>query len=473
MTNKQDHRIPSVKILVTGATGYVGGRLVPRLLEAGHTVHVLVRDANRVQGRPWSHGVTIHEGDLLDETSLEGLPAFDVAYYLVHAMGAGGDFESAETSAANAFVQKIRTKHCIYLGGLQPAGEAKAHLRSRAHTGKILSQLPITEFRAGPIIGSGSASFEMVRYLTERLPMMVTPKWVQRKVRPIAIRDVLSYLEAAAKAGPQGIIDIGSDVLTFAQMMQGYAEVRGLRRRVLVPTPVLAPGLAARWVQLVTPVSNKLAIPIIKGMSQDLVGDIGKVRRVFPDIHPVGYAEAVSLALGRIEADDVETRWSNAQGDEGFRLNDWENLKQETRSIHVDAPPAEVFRVVSSLGGETGWLAWQWAWRLRGALDRFVGGPGLRRGRRSRTSMVPGDAVDFWRVEAVEQDALIRLRAEMRLPGKAWLQFETVPHEGGTLLTQTALFEPRGVPGILYWMAVYPLHKPLFKAMVKAIGEAA
>ncbi len=462
-----------VRILVTGATGYVGGRLVPRLLAAGHDVHVLVRDAGRVVGRSWSTQVVVHEGDLLDLKTLAALPACDAAYYLVHAMGAGGDFESAEAKAAKHFVEAIRTDHCIYLGGLQPVAEARAHLRSRAETGRILAALPLTEFRAGPIIGSGSASFEMVRYLTERLPVMVTPKWVHRKVRPIAIRDVLSYLEAALDEGPQGIVDIGSEVLTFAQMMQGYAEVRGLRPRWLVPTPVLAPGLAARWVQLVTPVSNRLAIPIIRGMSHDLVGDVGKVHRVFPEIHPIGYAEAVSLALGRIESDDVETRWSNAQGDEGYELNDWENLKQETRSIHVDASPSKVFRVVSSLGGETGWLAWQWAWRLRGAVDRMVGGPGLRRGRRSRTRMVPGDAVDFWRVEAVEEDRLLRLRAEMRLPGKAWLQFETVPHEGGTLLTQTALFEPRGVPGILYWMAVYPFHRPLFKAMVKAIAEAA
>ncbi len=462
-----------MRILVTGATGYVGGRLVPRLVASGHEVHVLVRDAKRVQGRPWSTDVGVHEGDLLDGDSLADLPAFDVAYYLVHAMGGAGDFESAESRAAGLFVEHVRTQHCIYLGGLQPAGQARAHLRSRAETGRILAKLPLTEFRAGPIIGSGSASFEMVRYLTERLPAMVTPKWVHRKVRPIAIRDVLSYLEAAIEEGPQGIIDIGSEVLTFAEMMQGYAEVRGLRKRLLIPTPVLAPGLAARWVQLITPVSNRLAIPIIKGMSDDLVGDVGKVHRVFPDIHPIGYKEAVSLALGRIEADDVETRWSSAQGGVGFELTDWENLKQESRSIHVDASPADVFRVVSSLGGETGWLAWSWAWRLRGAVDRVVGGPGLRRGRRSRTRMVPGDAVDFWRVEAVEQDALIRLRAEMRLPGKAWLQFEMVPHEGGTLLTQTALFEPRGVPGILYWMAVYPFHRPLFKAMVEAIGEAA
>ncbi len=458
---------------MTGATGYVGGRLVPRLVASGHEVHVLVRDAKRVQGRSWSSDVVVHEGDVLDADSLDGLPSFDIAYYLIHAMGSAGDFEAAEAQAARLFADHIITKHCIYLGGLQPAGAARAHLRSRAETGRILSALPLTEFRAGPIIGSGSASFEMVRYLTERLPAMVTPKWVHRKVRPIAIRDILSYLEGAIKAGPQGIVDIGSDTLTFAQMMQQYAEVRGLRKRLLIPTPVLAPGLAARWVQLVTPVSNRLAIPIIRGMSHDLVGDLGKAGRVFPDIHPIGYQQAVSLALGRIEADDVETRWSNAQGTEGFALTDWENLKQETRSIHVDAPPDEVFKVVSSLGGDTGWLAWQWAWRLRGAMDRVVGGPGLRRGRRSRTRMVPGDAVDFWRVEAVEQDRMIRLRAEMRLPGKAWLQFEMVPSDGGTLLTQTALFEPRGVPGILYWMAVYPFHRPLFKAMVEAIAEAA
>ncbi len=459
-----------VRILVTGATGYIGGRLIPRL--AGHDVHVLVRDASRVAGRPWSDQVTVHEGDLLAADSLAGLPSFDVAYYLVHAMGGKGDFEDAERRAAENFRDHVQAEHIVYLGGLQPDGDARAHLRSRAMTGEILSDRPTTEFRAGPVIGSGSASFEMVRYLSERLPVMVTPKWVQRRVRPVAIRDVLAYLVAAIDKGPQGIVDIGGEPLTFAEMMQGYARVRGLRKRLLVPTAILAPGLAARWVQLITPVSNRLAIPIIQGMTSDLVGDTGKATEAFPHIVPTGYEAAVRLALERLADDDVETWWSSAQGSPGYALQDWENLKQETRSIHVDAAPEDVFAVVERLGGDHGWLAWQWAWELRGAMDRIVGGPGLRRGRRSQTKMVPGDAVDFWRVEAVEAGRLIRLRAEMRLPGKAWLQFETVPDGDGTLLTQTALFEPKGVPGILYWGAVYPFHKPLFKAMVEAIKEA-
>ncbi len=462
----------AVRILVTGATGYVGGRLVPRLLDAGHEVHVFVRSAERVQQRPWSDQVTIHVGDMLHPEALHGAPPFDVVYYLVHGMADGPGFEAADAEAAALFAQAVETQHMVYLGGLQPPGEASAHLRSRAAVGRILAAAhPTTEFRAGPIIGSGSASFEMCRYLTERLPVMVTPRWVSNKISPIAIRDVLAYLLAAIDAGPQGIVDIAGDELEFRQMMQQYAEVRGLPKRRIIPTPVLAPTLAGRWVQFITPVSNKVALPIIEGIKTDLVADTRKA--AVYGIEPTPYREAVRLALQRIEDDLVETRWTSASGDGAYVFEDEQNLLRETARIHVEAPPLTVFDTVSRVGGEQGWPAWDWAWRIRGGIDRLLGGPGTRRGRRSPNVLLPGDAVDFWRVEAVDRPHLLRLRAEMKLPGKAWLQFECKPAGEGTELVQTAFFEPKGLAGMLYWKSLYPVHRLLFRDMVEALAKQA
>lgn len=458
---------------MTGATGYVGGRLVPRLLAAGWDVHVLVRDAGRLAQRPWSDDVTVHVGDLMAPETLEQLPTFAVAYYLVHGMTGNKDFEDRDAVAARNFAA-VRRAHTVYLGGLQPVGEAASHLRSRAEVGAILAeQGPCTEFRAGPVIGSGSASFEMVRYLTERLPVMVTPRWVGNRIRPVAIRDVLAYLVAAADKRPVGILDVGADVVRFADLMQAYAQARGLRRRALLPTPVLAPKLAARWVQFVTPVPNTLAIPIIEGMREDLVGDPAEARRLFADIEPTPLAEALRLAVGRTDADDVETRWGGAAPSATYQVVDEENLVQEIRTAYADAAPEAVFVVLLRMGGENGWPAMDWAWRLRGAMDRAVGGPGLRRGRRSRSTLRPGDELDFWRVEAVEAPTRLRLRAEMKLPGTAWLEFTIEPLGDGSRITQTASFEPRGLPGLLYWKSLYPVHRVLFRRMVRNIARAA
>lgn len=482
-----------MRVLVTGATGYVGGRLVPRLLEAGHEVHALVRDARRVAGRTWSDLVTVHEGDLTDADSLAPLRGlrFDAAYYLVHGMAEAGGFEAREQAAARNFAAAVRTEHCVYLGGLQPKhGEPREHLRSRAEVGRVLAEaLPTTEFRAGPIIGSGSTSFEMVRYLTERLPAMVTPRWVRNEVQPIAVRDVLRYLLAALDAGPVGVVDVGGEPVSFGDMMRRYARLRGLRRRILIPTPVLAPRLAARWVGFVTPIPNRLAVPIIDGVRTPLLADLGAARRNFPDIKPMGYDEAVALALRRVDADEVETRWSGAAATgggvaasgagttpaaTGYELHDAENRKQEVRAVVVDAPAGEVFAVVAGLGGDRGWPAWDWAWRARGALDRFVGGPGLGRGRRRQDLLLPGDAVDFWRVEAVEVPRLLRLAAEMRMPGRAWLEFRVEPlGDARSRLVQTALFEPKGVPGLAYWWSLYPVHRWLFRDLARAIRREA
>jgi len=315
-----------------------------------------------------------------------------------------------------------------------------------------------------------------VRYLTERLPAMVAPRWILNPVQPIAIRDVLAYLLAALAAGPQGVVEIGAERLSFREMMQGYAAARGLRRWIL-PVPVLAPGLAARWVGWVTPIPNRLAIPLIEGIVTPVVADTERATQLFPAIHPIGYREAVGRALDRTRLGNVETRWSGALGAPSAavtcELRDREGLIQEVRTVKTPASPEAVFASFCALGGEAGWPAWQWAWRMRGALDRLLGGPGLRRGRRDARELWPGEALDFWRVEAVEAPRLLRLRAEMKVPGRAWLQYEAVPEGPGTRLVQTALFEPEGLAGALYWYLLYPVHARIFSDLARALARRA
>lgn len=466
-----------MKILVTGATGYIGGRLVPLLLDKGHQVRVMVRDPGRVAGREWSSKVEVVRGDVEDPASLVGaVSGVDAAYYLVHLMGTGGDFARRDRAAAKNFVAAAGgLGHVIYLGGLLPqAAEISDHLSSRAEVGEILrAGLPATEFRAGPVIGSGSASFEMVRYLTERLPAMIAPRWIRNEVQPIAVRDILQYLLLALDRGPSGIYNVGTTPLTFKGMMQEFAAVRGLRR-VIVPVPVLAPRLAALWVGLVTPISNRLAVPLIEGVTHPVVADTSRTLEDFPEVTPLSYREAVTRALRQTTENAVTTRWTNALGDTAsFELTQAEGLIRETRRSHTSAGPEATFRAFASLGGETGWLFWNWAWSLRGLMDQVVGGPGLRRGRRHPTDLEPGDAVDFWRVEKVEPPHLLRLRAEMKVPGRAWLQLEAVPEEGGTQLIQTAIFEPFGLGGQLYWNLLYPVHKVMFSGLVRRIARRA
>jgi len=470
-----------MKILVTGATGYIGGRLIPRLLDSGHDVAVLVRDARRFMGRPFADRVTVIEGDLLQPDTLrDKLRGFDAAYYLVHSMLAAADFERKDRAAAEHFTEAVGDgPHVIYLGGIMPESDnVSRHLRSRAETGRVLrDHLPdrVTEFRAGPIIGSGSASFEMVRYLTERLPVMVTPRWVRNAVQPIGMRDVLRYLEAALDVGPVGIVPIGGDRLTFRAMMQDYAAERGLSRRWILATPVLAPGVAARWVGFFTPIPNRMAVPLVQGLIEPLIADTGKARDYFPDIEPLGYREAVRRALQRVDSEMVETRWSGSLGpDTPTVLSDEEGLIREVRRIHVDAPPEVVFDTFSAVGGRTGWLVCNWLWTIRGWLDKLVGGPGLRRGRRHPTELHEGEAVDFWRVERIDRPTRLRLRAEMKVPGRAWLQWEVEPRDaGGSMLTQTALFEPLGPFGVIYWYLLYPLHGVIFGGMARELARRA
>ncbi len=465
-------------VLVTGATGYIGGRLTARLVERGVPVRVLVRDPRRIRGRWWAKQVEVVSGDLFDAASLEAaLDGVEQAYYLVHSMTHADDYANRDRIAARNFVHAGRQlRHCIYLGGLVPeAVEVSEHLNSRGETGAILrGGLPTTEFRAGPIVGSGSASFEMVRYLTERLPFMIAPKWIRNEVQPIAVRDVLTYLMTARDHPPSGIIEIGgADRLSFADMLHGYAEVRGLRRTI-IPVPIFAPRLAALWVDKITPIPRRLAEPLIEGIAHPVVADTRKAREVYPEIQPMAYAVAVQRALARLSEHAVESRWSDALGtDQYYELRDREGVLEETRAIYVEAQPDQVFRAFCRLGGDQGWLVWNSLWKIRGFIDRMVGGPGLRRGRRDPSWLYLGEAVDFWRVETVERPRLLRLRAEMRIPGKAWLQFTAVPEGSGTRLIQTALFAPRGLFGLLYWYAMYPAHLFIFGDMARALAALA
>jgi uncharacterized protein YbjT (DUF2867 family) len=464
-----------MRVLVTGATGYIGGRLIPQLLAHGFRVRVLVRDASRIEGRPWLQDVEVAVGDILDRDSLAAaLDGVDHAYYLVHSMMSEG-FQELDRRAAETFVSAspASLRKVTYLGGLVPTGEQRsAHLRSRSEVGAILrASLPAFELRAGPIIGSGSASFEMLRYLTERLPAMIAPRWIDNLVQPVAIDDVLQYLVRAASSPVTGVVEIGADRLSFRQMMQTYAEVRGLHRRILA-VPVLAPRVAGLWVGLVTPIPNRLAVPLIEGIVEPVVADTSRARALFPAIQPIRYRDAVVAAL-RTDM-EIETRWSGAlhRGDV-YELTDREGLIREVRSIRVNASPSRVFAAFTSLGGDRGWRVWNLAWKVRGALDRLVGGPGLRRGRRDPQRLLAGESLDFWRVESIEKDRRLRLRAEMRVPGEAWLQWEVIDEDGGSRLIQTATFAPRGLLGPLYWYALYPLHARIFSDLAHAIAREA
>ena len=475
------------RILVTGATGYVGGRLVPRLLEEGHAVRVLLRDPSRLEGHPWRSRVEVVQGDVLRPETLAGaLAGVRYAYYLIHSMSSRGDFGARDLEAAGNFgraAKEAGVERLIYLGGLgDPESDLSHHLRSRQETGAALAEagVPVTEFRAAIIVGSGSVSFEIIRYLTERLPVMICPSWVYTRVQPISIRDVLAYLigalEAPASAGQ--VVEIGgADVLTYGEMMMEYARSRQLWRR-LIPVPVLTPKLSSYWVHLVTPISSSIARPLIQGLRNETIVRDDRARELFPWIRPLCYREALDLALERLRTGRVETSWSDAlagsKGDSSVvTLGEQEGIILEHRRRTVAATPPQVFKVFTGLGGDRGWLYANWLWRLRGGLDRLVGGVGFRRGRRHPDELRPGDALDFWRVEDVEPDQLLRLRAEMKVPGLAWLEFRATEASGGACLEQTAFFVPKGLSGLLYWYLVYPFHGLIFSGLARRIADRA
>ncbi|MEV2248722.1 SDR family oxidoreductase [Streptomyces sp. NPDC049970] len=485
----------ALRCLVTGASGYIGGRLVPELLEAGHRVRCLARSPEKLRDYPWAGQAEVVKGDVTDADSVaDAMRDIDVAYYLVHALAGGPGFEKTDREAARIFGEQARAagvRRIIYLGGLTPddvpARELSPHLRSRAEVGHILleSGVPTTVLRAAVIIGSGSASFEMLRYLTERLPVMVTPSWVSTRIQPIGVRDVLRYLVGSAHMPPDvnRAFDVGGpDILTYRHMMEQYARVAGLRR-VILPVPMLSPGLSSIWIGMVTPVPRNLARPLAESLRYEVVCDEHDIARYVPDGpgQPFSFDTALSLALNRVREANVTTRWSSAStpgipSDPLPTDPDWAggSLYTDVRELDVDASPEALWRVVEGIGGVNGWYSFPLAWAVRGWLDRLVGGVGLRRGRRDAQRLRVGDSLDFWRVEEIEPGRLLRLRAEMRLPGLAWLEmYAETGEDGRSRYRQRAVFHPLGLLGHAYWWSVSPFHAVVFGGMARNIARAA
>ncbi|MBN9193502.1 SDR family oxidoreductase [Microbacterium sp.] len=479
------------RALVLGATGYIGGRLVPRLLAAGYRVRVLARHPERAEGFSWGGEVEIVAGDATDPDAVARATAdVDVLYYLVHSMATGGGFEDSDRKVAQvvaAQAARARVGRIVYLGGLHPDGELSRHLRSRVEVGDILlrSGVPTIVLQAGVVIGSGSASFEMVRHLTDVLPYMPAPRWVRNHIQPIAVRDVLYYLLGAARvpADLNRTLDIGGpDVLRYGQMMNGYAVEAGLHQRPIAALPVLTPGLASHWVNLVTPIPRSIARPLVESLQHDCVMRDHDVDALIPP--PAGgltpYRRAVRLALGRVASDAVETSWQDAgvlgaPSDPLPSDPEWAGrvVYTDTRTAHTTAPVERLWAVIEGIGGTNGWYSTPVLWALRGWMDKVVGGVGLARGRRRKSAVVVGDAIDFWRVEAIEPGRMLRLRAEMRVPGLAWLELRATPEASGARYDQRAVFFPRGLAGRLYWLGVLPFHGLIFRGMANRITSTA
>ncbi len=474
-----------LRVLVTGATGYIGGRLVPRLLEKGHHVRCVARNPGRLAGYVWP-GAEIVAGDLEEpDIFWNVLDGMDVAYYLVHSMAAGKGYSERDRMMALNFAgaaARAGIKRIIYLGGLgDPQLAGGEHLASRQEVGRCLAStgVPVIEFRAAVIVGSGSASFEIIRNLVERIPVMIAPTSVRTRCQPIGIRSVLDYLvEALDHPTARGIYEIGGeDVLSYLDMMKRYARIRGLRR-LIMPFPVPLPELTAYWVDLVTPIPFSIARPLVESLNTQVVVRSDAARTTFR-VQPTGYDAAVRLALMRISERSVATTWasslsslSHEMGDEDF-LGSHEGMLLDRKRRRVKASPERLFETICRLGGEEGWPAGNLLWQLRGLMDRMAGGAGMRRGRRHPRELRVGDPVDWWRVEALQAPHLLRLRAEMKLPGSAWLQFEVQPDPMGSRVEQTAFFEPDGVLGVAYWYAVLPFHRFVFPGLIKALKARA
>jgi uncharacterized protein YbjT (DUF2867 family)/uncharacterized protein YndB with AHSA1/START domain len=474
-------------IAVTGATGYVGTRLVPRLAAAGYGVRCLVRSPRKLRDRPWfgDAAIEVVEANLDDEAALAGhLRGCDVAYFLVHSMQAGKEFAAQDRELATRFAGACATagvKRIIYLGGLGETGaQLSAHLASRREVEDVLSAgtVPVTTFRAAMIIGSGSASFEILRYLTERLPVMIAPKWLRTESQPVSIRNVLHYLIKAIDTPETTgrLLQIGGpDVIRYDELIHATAAARKLRRRIIIPVPVLTPYLSSLWIHLITPIPALMARPLAEGLRNRVVVTDHTAAELMPQ-HLLGVDEAIRLAFDTEERADVESSWSAAGPIPGDP--DWAggHVFEDARDLVINAPPAAVFEVLLRLGGKRGWFRYNQLWRLRGLMDRLVGGPGTRRGRRHPERLSWGEAVDFWRVVELQPQQRLTLRAEMRVPGDAVLDFALTPVAGdptSTRLVQTARFRPRGLYGLLYWYLVLPFHKPVFDSLIDGIRSAA
>ncbi len=470
-------------ILLTGATGYIGGRLLDALGAQGRRLRCLARRPENVRP-PRGADIEVVAGDLHEPTTLSAaFTGVHTAYYLVHSLGEGPDFETKERAAAAAFGAAARTagvRHIIYLGGLGRGPDLSPHLASRQEVGRVLaaSGVPVTELRASIVIGSGSLSFEMIRALVEKLPAMVVPRWASVLTQPIAVEDVIAYLVAALDqpGDTTRVYEIGgTDKVSYLELMREYARQRGLRRRMWT-VPVLTPRLSSLWLGLVTPVQARVGRQLILSLGNEMMVTDPAAARDFP-LRPRSLASAIARALVHEDHAFAMTRWSDAASSHP-PANRWAGVRfgprfVDSHAIRADATPAAAFAAVSRIGGRRGWYFGDWLWALRGALDRLAGGPGLRRGRRDPDDLRPGDALDFWRVEAVEAPTLLRLRAEMRVPGRAWLQFEVTPAARGAEIRQTAIFDSVGLGGLLYWYALYPIHGVVFRGMLRGIARAA
>lgn len=480
-----------MRVAVLGATGYVGGRLVPELLADGHDVRCLARNPERLTGVEWRDEVEVVAANVLDQASLdEAFRGVDAVYYLVHAMGHSKDFERSDRAGAeNARLaaERAGVARLIYLGGLGPDDpkELSDHLASRHEVGSILASgsVPVAELRAAVIIGSGSASFEMLRHLDEVLPVMICPRWVTRsRCQPIAIADVLHYLAAILHTPlPRSeIFEIGGpDVLTYREMMDRYASIAGLRRRVVLPVPFLTPSLSSHWLNLVTPLPIGLARPLVDSLVNDVVVRPDQDIRRLIDHQPIPLDDAIRRALAVVQDLTIKTSWmdSDRQGIAARPMPqdpDWAGgtIYEDRREITTSAGPEEVFATVSGVGGTRGWYVANRLWWLRGLIDKLIGGVGMRRGRRHPDQLRVGDALDFFRVEAYEPSSLLRLRAEMKVPGDAWLEWRVTSEPDGTKLRQLARFHPRRITGRLYWWVLLPIHKVMFRLLAERLAAA-